>query len=472
MNEINQTTPERKLYAFRYLARIVLQAETPLSIGSGESNIQTDSPVIRDINGLPFIPGTSLAGILRHAVDSLEQEKVNAVFGFQSKEGSNTGLGSRLLCTSARMIGKDGQTVLDGLQNINYTDPFYKAFQNLPIRQHVCINDKGTAKDRGKFDEEVVYKGTRFCFEIELIGEKEEEVTFFRDQLLPRMQHVSFRIGSGTRNGHGEVSIYSYKERTLDLREKEDLKAYLKKSSSLSSEFKWKDNSKTTVVPSVNNGWKTYSVELRPDDFFLFGSGFGDDAADMTPVKEKVVSYNENKGKISDSYILIPASSVKGALSHRIAYYYNREVGYFADAKNDKGGIGKENYAIRQLFGYEGDVKNPGTTPAPGNVLFSDILIEPNNGQQDKLLNHVSIDRFTGGAITGALFSEKTTWGNQQVFSLTIHVKGEILNNPQIKNAFEYALTDLCEGLLPLGGGTNRGNGRFTGKWEQTTQNK
>lgn len=75
MNEINQTTPERKLYAFRYLARIVLQAETPLSIGSGESNIQTDSPVIRDINGLPFIPGTSLAGILRHAVDSLEQKK-------------------------------------------------------------------------------------------------------------------------------------------------------------------------------------------------------------------------------------------------------------------------------------------------------------------------------------------------------------------------------------------------------------
>ena len=86
MNEINQTTPERKLYAFRYLARIVLQAETPLSIGSGESNIQTDSPVIRDINGLPFIPGTSLVGILRHAVDSLEQEKVNADFGFQSKE--------------------------------------------------------------------------------------------------------------------------------------------------------------------------------------------------------------------------------------------------------------------------------------------------------------------------------------------------------------------------------------------------
>lgn len=471
MDEINQTTPERKLYAFRYIARIVLQAESPLSVGSGESNIQTDAPVIRDFNGLPFIPGTSLAGILRHAADGLSEDEVNSIFGFQSKDSSNTGLGSRLLCTSARMIGKDGKTVLDGLQSIDYTDSFYKAFQNLPIRQHVRINDKGTAEDGGKFDEEVVYKGTRFCFEIELIGENREDVTFFHEQLLPRMQHVSFRIGSGTRNGHGEVSIHSYQERTLNLKNDEDLQAYLNKSSSLSGKFEWEDNSKKTKNSSVDNGWATYSVELRPDDFFLFGSGFGDDDADMTPVKEKVVNYEENK--ISDSYILIPASSVKGALSHRIAYYYNREVGYFADAKNDKGGIGKENHAIRQLFGYEGDVKNPETTSTPGNVLFSDILIKPDSKQQDKLLNHVSIDRFTGGAITGALFSEKTIWGNRQPFSLTIHVKSEILEDDhKIKNAFEYALTDLCEGLLPLGGGTNRGNGRFTGKWEQTTQNK
>ena len=29
--------------------------------------------------------------------------------------------------------------------------------------------------------------------------------------------------------------------------------------------------------------------------------------------------------------------------------------------------------------------------------------------------------------------------------------------------AFETALTDLCKGYLPLGGGVNRGNGTFKG---------
>ena len=34
----------------------------------------------------------------------------------------------------------------------------------------------------------------------------------------------------------------------------------------------------------------------------------------------------------------------------------------------------------------------------------------------------------------------------------------------KIVKAFEAALTDLCKGYLPLGGGVNRGNGTFKGK--------
>jgi len=472
IDEKNQTTSRRSLYAYRYIARIILQAKTPLAIGSGESNIQTDAPVIRDVNGLPFIPGTGLAGILRHTLDSMDKEKINTVFGFQGKSDSGNGLGSRLICSSARMVDKDGYTVLDGLQDIDRTDSFYKAFLNLPIRQHVRINDKGTAEDKGKFDEEVVYIGTRFCFEVELIGESPEEVKFFQTELLPRMRHLSFRIGSGTRNGHGAVSIHSYQERTLDLRNERDLKAYLEKSSSLNNAFKWDDSERGETDSSANEAWTTYSIRLQPEDFFLFGSGVGDNEADITPVKEQVINY-ENPEIISDHYILIPASSVKGALSHRIAYYYNREVGYFADTKtenNQGGGTGKNNKAVQELFGYEGDIKNPEATSIRGNVLFSDLLIEPVSGQQEKLLNHVAIDRFTGGTIAGALFSEKVTWGNHQAFRLTIHVNNKALQNEKIKKALEYSLTDLCNGLLPLGGGSNRGNGRFIGEWTKKNQ--
>ena len=55
-------------YTHRYLARVIIEATTPLAIGSGEKNMITDQIILSDVNGLPYIPGTSLAGIIRHAL--------------------------------------------------------------------------------------------------------------------------------------------------------------------------------------------------------------------------------------------------------------------------------------------------------------------------------------------------------------------------------------------------------------------
>lgn len=73
-------------YPYRYLARVVIEAETPIVIGCGEKNGLTDSLVQKDVNGLPYIPASSIAGCLRHAVApivGIEQE--NALFGYQKK---------------------------------------------------------------------------------------------------------------------------------------------------------------------------------------------------------------------------------------------------------------------------------------------------------------------------------------------------------------------------------------------------
>ena len=55
----------------------------------------------------------------------------------------------------------------------------------------------------------------------------------------------------------------------------------------------------------------------------MFGSGFGDKEADQTPVLESVIDYNNGRKYLSNQKILIPASSVKGVLSHRMAFHYN-----------------------------------------------------------------------------------------------------------------------------------------------------
>ena len=75
-----------------------------------------------------------------------------------------------------------------------------------------------------------------------------------------------------------------------------------------------------------NEEWTTYEIELKPVDFLLFGSGFGNDKADMTFVRETFIDWSGEcaQAKDRERVVLIPASSVKGALSHRMAFHYNR----------------------------------------------------------------------------------------------------------------------------------------------------
>lgn len=43
--------------SYKLVVRVIIEAQTPLCIGSGEKSILTDSEVMRDVNGLPYIPG-------------------------------------------------------------------------------------------------------------------------------------------------------------------------------------------------------------------------------------------------------------------------------------------------------------------------------------------------------------------------------------------------------------------------------
>jgi CRISPR/Cas system CSM-associated protein Csm3 (group 7 of RAMP superfamily) len=170
--------------------------------------------------------------------------------------------------------------------------------------------------------------------------------------------------------------------------------------------------------------------------------------------------------------LLIPASSVKGAIAHRTAYYYNKRSGVFADTLKDgdsiENHIGNKNEAVLALFGSEGEKSDKDKTKTVhkkrGNVLFSDVIKCRKDTDKEKVLNHVAIDRFTGGAIDGALFAEETLYAKEENIKLHIMVNKSAFSKNEIQLAFEDALKDICKGMQPLGGGVNRGNGIFYGK--------
>jgi len=465
-------------YTHRFLARIIIEAETPLAIGSGERDVMTDRLVTTDVNGLPYIPGTALTGVLRQSLSESGKDVINELFGYQR---GDEGQGSRISLSSAQMIGKEGKAA-DGIQNIDFKDVFYENFVNLPVRQHVSITHKGAAKTHGKFDEQVVYKGARFCFELELIGDENDAPVWNR--IISEFSNPAFHIGGGTRKGFGEILVIEIKSYCIDLQK--NIENYLAKSSDLNDSF-WDSIQPIENQNYDNVDWTTYELKLTPEDFFLFGSGFASENgdADMTFVTEKTIVWNNGKPQFSDEKVLIPGTSVKGVLAHRVAFHYNKELKVYAnkleepgvctyliqngyripedcekfDSNNLKDKMNMVidgNPSVRTIFGYSANDKDG----QRGNAIFSDVFLS--SEPKKKLLNHVAIDRFTGGAMDGALFTEEVA-SSKEEFSLKIMVNNMAFKNGNYMKAFEAALNDLCNGMLPLGGGTMRGNGCFTG---------
>lgn len=456
---------EKMKYTYRFLARFIIEAVTPLAIGSGDNSMLSDSLVVLDVNGLPYIPGTSIAGIVRHAIG---EEKAEVFFGKPESENSKEHYGSDIVFTECRMVGKEGK-VVDGLDSVNFLDSdFYSYFRELPIRQHVRINHRGVASDAGKFDEQVIFKGTRFCFEIEVLSPEREREEDFKS-VIEILKDDTLRIGSSTRRGLGAIKVCSLKTAVLNLNDKSDLQAYLDKPSTLNDEGWSKWNNEDEIKVSSNEAYYRYELRLKPDDFFLFGSGMGDDDADMTPVKAMCIHWEEMPPIFKTELILIPGASVKGALAHRVAFYYNRQTDQYADDKTKEEldeVCGSKNLAVKELFGYEGERKDGKTVGQQlGKVIISDVIL--NRKGKEKLLNHVAIDRFTGGTIDGALFSEKVTCDligrEEDYYQINVFVRHQDYT-PNVIISLEKAFTDICCGMLPLGGGVNRGNGRFSGK--------
>ena len=258
------------------------------------------------------------------------------------------------------------------------------------------------------------------------------------EKVLNKLYANHFRIGGGSTKGFGSIDIIEIETKEYD---KNSYQTY-------SSSLNYKLNGEKYTTQNSNSIYTKYKLQIKPEDFFIFGSGFGDSDADSTPVYEKVIKYNT--ATLSNEQILIPASSIKGAISHRTTYHYNK-------IKNLYIGNDEAMKSIKEIFGEAKNTKKD-IEGSKGKILISDCYKEDN--KNTKVFDHVSIDRFTGGAIDGALFQEKTISDNRE-YTIEILLSKEIQGD-ELK-AFESSLNDICNGMLPLGGMTTKGHGVFGG---------
>ncbi len=90
-----------------------LKLLSPLLVGNGEREF-TDNDLIKDSNGNPFIPGTSIAGSVRNYIEEIlneEKESIDILFG-----GEETGSNQSLLYFYDSTLIKEGTiSMRDGI---------------------------------------------------------------------------------------------------------------------------------------------------------------------------------------------------------------------------------------------------------------------------------------------------------------------------------------------------------------------
>ena len=160
----------------RVYYRFLLRLKSPLSLGSGISD-NTDSDVLLDSRGVPYIPATSIAGVIRHSIDEVTADEL-----FGSIRSGNSDM-SRVLTYDAVCTG----------ENV------------ISIRDSVRLKDK-VAEDMGKFDFEAVETGALFRGFIELVdcGEKGRDVI---TEAFQKINAGLLRFGHKTSRGYGMAAV-------------------------------------------------------------------------------------------------------------------------------------------------------------------------------------------------------------------------------------------------------------------------
>lgn len=493
------------------LARVTIELESPATIGGGEGSDLIDSVCVTDANGLPALPGTSIAGVLRHAFAECHRAGGAAVlerivFGYQDRK---EGQASRLWISWGAAHDAFNRPVSMRCRQVARNDPVLAALRTGIVRDHVRLDERGVPDERGKFDAGLVPAGARFSFWSLLDRSPEgpgghalppEDLPSLQD-LIGLLADPVVRLGAAGRRGYGAFRVRDVLYRRFDLTRDEDWRAFsgvelAPDAPPPGGVFQRLDPER---LPRARSDVVRARIVLEPEDYVLFGTGEPvegwrehlhpdrrndkpssgkDPSIDRIGYTEPRIAWSEDgRGFVTEEpeYVL-PASSIKGALRHRVAFHHRALTGRWVDAAIAAGeALGPdEDEAVTALFGSikdrnaEGDPGGDGRGRR-GRVLFGETRISRRT-MTVGVLDHVSLDRFTQGPMDGMLFSEAPLFGRHGPEAIPIEVEMIVSEAQRIdataRQALRRALDDLVEGRLALGAGSNRGHGYFRGRIE------
>lgn len=231
----------------KYIIKGILKAEAPIHIGTGTEDFSptaVDNGVIRDENGNPFIPGSSLKGVLRSflerimpsdkteeeywACDILSKPCVDKNFlksikdKIINEQKTEEEIAKKIYdsqCDVCKLFGGNAFASKIHISDCKLIDN--KAYTQ--IRDGVAIDrDTLTGADGKKYDFECVAAGTAFKFEMTIDNLDDEQKEFIKIT-LGYLESGDMKVGGKTSAGLGNVKLINRKIYKI---ERKNLKEY------------------------------------------------------------------------------------------------------------------------------------------------------------------------------------------------------------------------------------------------------
>ena len=403
---------------YRKIYRLTITLDAPLSIGSG-ANENTDKDVIVDNTGAPFIPASSLAGVLRSYVATASgTAAANAVFGYipDSREAVKKAAAGDAAYAERECLVR----IYDGLFD-ETTGGF------ITNRDMVALKDK-VGIDGAKFDMEAVETGARFTSYIEALqetaaakddGERTIRVTEELEAALAALNEGRIRLGTKTSRGYGKVTL--------------TVKAFVLTDAAAWIDFDmmdadWNGADDLTLCQSADAPL-TLGLRLKGGvSIREYTTEPSTDTETMPDYRQLALHVN---GADGTPVPVIPGTSWAGAIRARFL-----ELSGYDKAE------------LETLFGFVHQPKADGDDNVQKSIIvFSESKLI---GGVWKTTTRNAIDRFSGATKDGALYTEKTYYGGTTELSVSFR-----------KTLLCACFADLHNGFLAVGGLTSVGRGLF-----------
>lgn len=393
----------------RYTLTGTVKLISPLIIRAGVYNDilndTVDDIVVTYHDGQPFIPGTSLAGVLRQTIQDIRPDVDKVLFGsIDEHKGTQSAL----------------QINDIPLENTN-----------ISVRDGICIDDVlGVTKDGAKYDFEVIESGAYGTLRIDCIIREyhQNQVDIIEEALktLANLLGNGISIGARTVNGFGRIACEDISLEHYDFAKPESVQDWLLR----------KSGATITIpeAPIVAKRDLIIDMDCYLEDTILIKSIF------EARWEDKLEGKSEDKLLT----LFIPGTSVKGVLRH--------QCGHIVHA------LGRGTAITNELFGFSNDKTKDSHK---SRVLVNEVYFDTAYTQEEQ--HRIRVDRFTGGVMNGALFADhplRNTKGEKLTFPLHIRIKDCTDSEAGLAMLL---VKDLMTGQVTMGANRTIGCGRIKG---------